>query len=220
MADLLTQRLQQRVQYVVQPAPGGSWHIYPNGQRAFVAHPTAPKAPRPAVAPPQPGQPGSPQPSPLDAQFFADQAGRQFKANNQIAGAQQQSAYDQTDYQTALQRLATQQTQAQDNQRNSYNQRGLYYSGAYGKAQGDLADQYAQQRADMADNLQRKEASRQAAIAAIQQGMPLDDAAAAAEAADRQLARDTTAADSNSLVMNPAVKVKPKPKPKPKKKKH
>jgi hypothetical protein len=182
--------------------------------------PHRPESPPSRCRPAAAGPARLPAALPLDAQFFADQAGRQFKANNQIAGTQQQSAYDQTDYQTALQRLATQQTQAQDNQRNSYNQRGLYYSGAYGKAQGDLADQYAQQRADMADNLQRKEASRQAAIAAIQQGMPLDDAAAAAEAADRQLARDTTAADSNSLVMNPAVKVKPKPKPKPKKKKH
>lgn len=207
------------------------------------AAPAAPKVPSPAEPPKaggaivpykndqgvlqsRPGagaKPGAPSKKPadaktaLDAQGLQEQAQLHFQTGQQLADLAQQGAYDQTDVAEALRRMQTQQTDTEQQTRESANRAGLFYSGQLGKQMGDVQTQFGRQRFDQQTAYDRRQAARVASRQAILQGATLEEAAIAAEAADRQIQRDTEAADAGSLVREPG----PAPaKPGPKKKHH
>jgi hypothetical protein len=186
--------------YTVQRAPGGAWHIYPNGKRVFVRagtpHPQAP-APIPTSTP-------APAQLAPDSDYFTGQGQRVFDVSQRLAGIDEDQRVDRSNYDEALRRLADNQRQSVKNTTEGHNRQGLFYSGQLGQALGDSAKEYARQRADSLMGLQAREAARANARRALESGATADEAAAYAAALDRQIGRDTTAADANSLVVNPA----------------
>jgi hypothetical protein len=218
-------------QYRVVSAPGGVYHVYPNGQRVFVPKPAAtgglahPIASGGAVPPPAPA-PGAPQggadPAPAapftgDASYWADQALRNFQRKQQVDQLTQQSAYDKTDFQEALRRRVAQHPKDIQSTQEGANRQGLFYSGQMGKRLGDLETQYTRENSDAQQAYDRREAARSAARTAIEQGAPLEEAAALAAAADRATTSASSAADAGMLVPNqppaPAPAAPPKPVP-------
>jgi hypothetical protein len=166
-------------------------------------------APAPVVAVPAAGAPaavaapGQPQ-APLapDAQYFGDRAQREFQAAQQRAGLDQQQSYDQTDLAEALRRMALKQPQDEQATKEAANSQGLLFSGHLGKQLGDLSVNYERQRSDQQLAFDRRQSAREAARAAIDQGLPIQDAIALAASADRQIARDQQAAGANALAPN------------------
>jgi hypothetical protein len=216
-------------QYRVVNAPGGSWHVYQNGQpRVFVpaarpkppaagvrmggsaaaAPPAAPRA-APAAAPTAPQSPYAP-----DAQYYADSAQDEFSRQGKLGDLGQQSAYDATDLQEALRRMRDQQPRDVQHTQEAAAKQGLFYSSRTGEQVGDVNASYARQESDAQQAYDRREAGRQAARTALEQGKSVDEAARLAESIDRQVTRDTTAADAGVLATNPGP-AKPKPKAKP-----
>ena len=123
----------------------------------------------------------------LDSTYFAGVAGLQFKNKNDIADLKLQQGYADTDYNTTLRRLATQQAQATQNNREGMNQKGLFYSGQLGKRQGEIDTGYEDQRYDIGKNYTRGSDARSEAIKRIQAGEPLQIAQLRGEADQRYL---------------------------------
>jgi hypothetical protein len=179
--------------YVVQPATGGVYHVYGNGQKIFVPTSTAPasgSAASTATAAP---------PDPRDAQYYADTAQDTFDRNAKINDITTTGQRDKTDTAEAIRRLLATQPQALQNARESANKQGLFNSGQLGKREGDINTQYAQQQGDVQRDADRRESDRQTAVAAIQGGASLAEVQRLLEATDRQTGRDTTAADAGAL---------------------
>lgn len=183
-----------------------------------VGHPAAPPAaPRPAAGG------GGPHPIVPDAQYLAEQAQRQFERQQQINAYNAQTKDDQTNTQEAIRRLLGKVGDDRSNISNQANSQGLFYSGQLGKRLGDYQAEVTRQQGDLTTGQSQREAAREAARQAILQGRSIEEAAALAAAADRQVQRDQadaaagilTAADTSAPA--PAVQtVKPKSKPKPK----
>lgn len=184
--------------YQVIPATGGAWHVYPGGRRVFVKASAAP-APGPqqqAVADYQ-QPPASYAP---DAQYYAEKAQRLFQGQQQLGQLDTAHTRDQTQLQEALRQMGAQQPLDEGKAKVGASKAGLFYGSALGNQLGSIAQTYAQRRSSAQSTYAQAETARAAARAAIQQGYTLDDAAAQAAAADRQIGRDTTAADAGSLV--------------------
>jgi hypothetical protein len=186
--------------YQVIPATGGAWHVYPGGRKVFVRA-TARPAPQPAAQAPQAAQP--PGQFTPDAQYYADQAQRLFQNNQQLASFDTAHTRDQTQLQEALRQMAVQQPRDEQTTRVNANTQGLFYSTTLGNRLSDVAKTYAQRQSQAQSAYQQAEDARTAARAALQQGYTLDDAAARAAAADRQIGRDQSAADAGALVAEP-----------------
>lgn len=124
----------------------------------------------------------------LDSTYFAGVAGLQFKNKNDISDLKLQQGYADADYNTTLRRLATQQAQATQNNREGMNQKGLFYSGQLGKRQGEIDTGYEDQRFDIGKNYTRGSDARTEAIKRIQAGEPLQIAQLRGEADQRYLA--------------------------------
>lgn len=183
--------------YVVVPTTGGVFHQYENGRRVFVASraPQAPTGPQPAT----PSAGSAAAVDPRDATYYAQSAQADFARNQKINQLTSEGSQDTQDHEEALRRLLENQPRAIQNAREQYNKMGLFYSGKLGEREGDLNTQYAQQRGDMDQSFERRQAARAAARAALEQGAPLDEAARLAEAADRQIDRDTATAAAGGL---------------------
>jgi hypothetical protein len=236
----------------VQPAPGGSYHVYPDGRKVFVPHPATAQwqaaYQRMQAGTPQPGtwqaayaqmQTGHPMPGTWDAAYAnthggvnpataapasgggavaAQSAGdpstpmdstlaewiatHQAQRNQALEANDQQGVSNLANYQEALRRLNQQQPIDEQGQRQTFNNQGLFYSGHLGQSLGRLADAYTNRRADQRSTFDTTENARLAARGAINAGYNVDEAAAHAAAADRQIGSDTSAADSDSLVPN------------------
>lgn len=143
----------------------------------------------PAAAAGAPGA-AAPQDNPdksLDSTYFAGVAGLQFQNKNSISDLKLAQGYADTDYQTTLRRMAEQQAQATQNNREGMNKRGLFYSGQLGKRQGEIDKGYEDQRYDIGKNYSRGSDARSEAIKRIQAGEPLQIAGLRGEADQRYL---------------------------------
>jgi hypothetical protein len=161
------------------------------------ATPGAPPAPSSTAAAPQP--PRQATPSPLDSQYFASQAQRQFQANTQLGELDRQAGYDRTDFDEALRRMREQKPREQDQARSSRNRQGLFFSGHLGQDLGDIETQHVRQESDARQAFERRERAREEARWVIREGGSLEEAAERAAAVDRQLQRDQEAAADRAL---------------------
>jgi hypothetical protein len=156
-------------------------------------HPAAPApapAPAPAAAAPAPAPAAAPPntPSPYDSTYFLDLAAATNKATNQINGLNANIANGQTDLNSTIAQLAKNQTLQQQNAQLAENSRGGFAQGALGHTEGQIAQNtLTTQNADTLKYSQNK-AAWNAAIAAIQQGLPITIAGLAAASAARQAA--------------------------------
>jgi hypothetical protein len=164
-------------------------------------------APAPG-APPAASPPGQPQENHAtfapDAEYLAAAAQRQFERTQAIQGLTSQSSTDKSDTAEAIRRLTSAAPEQRQGIKQGANKAGLFYSGQLGKQLGNFEADLTQRQGDINLDMQRREDARAAARAAIEQGAPLEEAAALAESAGRQVQRDATAADNNMLVPPPA----------------
>lgn len=129
----------------------------------------APKPFSPLPTPPAPPSLGpKPTPDARDSQYTSAIASNLFRRNQGLANLTQADSYARTDADTAVGRLALQQTQANQNATEGSNKQGLFYSGILGKRLGDIETGYKGQRDDVATRLARtlagNEAQRQTLI--------------------------------------------------------
>jgi hypothetical protein len=135
-----------------------------------------------------------------DAQYYAEQAQRLFQRNQQLASFDTAHTRDTTQLNEALRQMREQQPLDQGKAKVGASKAGLFYSTALGNQLGSIAKTYAQRQSQAQTQYAQAEQARAAARAALQQGYTLDDAAARAAAIDRQIGRDTSAADAGALV--------------------
>jgi hypothetical protein len=176
--------------------------------------------PQPGQPAPQAAAPGAPARTQAqfapDAQYLAEAAQRQFGRTTSLDQLTAEDDAQRNQTQEAIRRLMEDATTQRQSTTEGAAKQGLFYSGQLGKRLGDLESQLARQRADVQSQYDNGARARAVARQAILSGAPLEEAAGLAAAAERQVGRDTDAANARQLV--PTV-VKPKPKPKPKKKK-
>jgi hypothetical protein len=161
----------------------------------LIPAPTAPAAPKPGVLTP-------------DSEYFAGAAQRAFALNQGLAANDAEATQLAAARTEALRRLSDQQPRDESAATIGANKAGLLHSTTLGNSLSDLAQSYIRQRSDVQSTYDTNEAARVAARKALEEGAPLDDAAARAEAADRQITRDSESAAANSLVPNPPAKPK------------
>lgn len=172
--------------------------------RARVAGPAKgvvrPPSPMPGVSTP-PGQPqeGGDEFTP-DAEYLAAAAQRQFERSQAIEALTTQGTNDKTDTAEAIRRMLAKAPEERQGIKQGANRAGLFYSGQLGKSLDTYEADLTQRQGDVQLDYDRREAARAAARSAIEQGMPLEEAAALAESATRQVGRDTDAASANALV--------------------
>jgi hypothetical protein len=164
---------------------------------------------RPPMAGAPPGQspPGQPQENHAtfvpDAEYLAGAAQRQFDRTQAIKGLTTQGSQDKADTAEAVRRLLAKAPEQRQGIKQSANRAGLFYSGQLGKNLNNFEADLTQTRGDIDQGYQRREEARAAARAAIEQGMPIEEAAAMAESATRQVGRDSVAADNYMLAPPP-----------------
>lgn len=162
------------------PAGGGDVGIKAAPAALKASAPTAPAgAPTPAAAPPT-------YPSPYDATYFVDLAASQNKANQQIAGYQRDIANGQTNLGNTLTQLKYNQGLANTKAQDTENQRGGFAQGALGEQLGQIGHQYQTTASSDTLKYQQDVGNWNAAIAAVQQGMPLEQIALGLASAARQ----------------------------------
>lgn len=192
------------------PKPVGMW------QSAYTAV-TKPQPTTPAVH--QPGQNvGAPAPSPqqsgqnvgapapqmppvpvADSEYYGWLAQRQGEVNQQQIGMDAQEQEDVAARNEALRRMAQQRPEDLLGANRNFNRQGLFYSGALGKARGDIEADYVRQESDTRSGYQRAHDAREAARQALLSGFSLEQAAQMAAAADRQAQRDADSAAMGGL---------------------
>jgi hypothetical protein len=159
--------------------------------------------------PPNASPPGQPQTAGAtfapDAEYLAAAAQRQFERSQAIQGLTSQSSTDKADTAEAIRRLTSAAPEQRQGIKQSANKAGLFFSGQLGKQLNSFEADLTQRQGDINLDHQRREDARAAARAAIEQGMPLEEAAALAESAGRQVNRDAIAADNYMLAPPPAV---------------
>jgi hypothetical protein len=216
------------VQPRVIPIAGGAIHVYPNGTRRRVwAHPGWAQAAKPPTAPKPPNatdfqnlgsliaKQRQQQPFAPDSQYIGEAGAATFKMNADLQGLQAQGITDAQSRQTALAQLARQQPIDLQQANVNRNRQGLFYSTTLGNDRANISAGYVAKAGNVEADYAAHERARAAAEGAIRAGYTVDDAARMAAAVDRQVTRDSAAADSNSLVPNPAPAPKPKAAPAP-----
>ena len=166
-----------------------------------------PAAPQAGQAPSQtpPGQPQAPGAGGFtpDAEYLAAAAQRAFERKTALENLTSQGDTDKTDTQEAIRRLLAAAPEQRPGIRQGANREGLFYSGQLGKRSDAFEADLTQRQGDINLDFQRRENARIAARQAIESGMPLEEAAALAESATRQVERDTTAANAGALTPTP-----------------
>jgi hypothetical protein len=175
------------------------WGIGPTFGAAVGGAPNA--TPRAAAPAPGAGQPaGDPNAFVPDAEYIARQSQASFdraQQREQLEGAQQN---DDADTAEAVRRLLERREPQRQAASESANRAGLLFSGQLTRTLDQQEADLARSRADAEDAAQRRRNARIAARNALDQGASVETAALIAEAVDRQVARDTTAANDNTLV--------------------
>jgi hypothetical protein len=176
---------------------------------AQYAHNYRPPTAKPPAAGQAPSQtpPGQPQAGPAgftpDAEYLAAAAQRAFERKAALDALGSQGTTDKGDTQEAIRRLLAGAPEQRQGIKQGANREGLLYSGQLGKRQDAFEADLTQKQGDINLDFQRRENARIAARQAIESGMPLEEAAALAEAATRQVGRDSTAASAGALVPTP-----------------
>lgn len=192
----------------------------PLQQAGFGRAPVFSQAPRPAtpgVVPQSPapgagqGAAGAPRQFVPDAQYLAQAGQAQFERQTRLNELSAEGEAQRTATQEAIRRMMEDAPDQRREVSQAANKQGLFYSGQLGKRLGDLETQLSRQRADVQSQFDAGQRAREAARTAILAGVPLEEAALRAEAAERRIAHDSEAAASNSLAPTPVPK-KPKPK--------
>lgn len=160
----------------------------------------APGTPAPTSAP-APAAGGSAAIVP-DAQYLAEAAQRAFERTTKLNELGEEGRTDRTQAQEAIRRMLEDALQGQQTIREGAGKEGLFYSGQLSKRLGTYEQAVQRARGDVETSLQSREDARSRAIAALQQGAPLEEATALAGAGQRQVIRDTSAADLGALVPN------------------
>jgi hypothetical protein len=166
-------------------------------------------AARPPQAGPPPAQspPGQPEqgstPFVPDAAYLAAAAQRNFERGEAIKNLTSQGSTDKADTAEAIRRLLSKAPEQRQGIKQSANKAGLFYSGQLGKQLNNYEADLTQNQGDINLDYQRREEARAAARSAIERGAPLEEAAALAEAAGRQVERDTVAAENYMLAPPP-----------------
>ena len=178
--------------------------------QARVQAPPAKGVSRPPVPGGVPGQspPGQPEQGPggftPDAEYLAAAAQRAFERTTALQNLTKQGETDKGDTQEAIRRLLGQAPEQRQQIKQGANRAGLFYSGQLGKQMDAYNAELTQKQGDINLDFQRRENARIAARQAIESGMPLEEAAALAESASRQIERDTTMANAGGLAATPA----------------
>lgn len=172
--------------------------------------PGPPKGTMPGVAigqPPPQSPPGQPQQAAAgftpDAEYLAAAAQRAFERTQALQSLTTQRETDQADTAEAIRRMLSQAPEQRQSIKQGANKAGLFYSGQLGKQLDTYESDLRRRQGDIELDFQRRENARAAARQAIESGMPLEQAAALAESATRQIARDTEAANAGALVPTP-----------------
>jgi hypothetical protein len=148
--------------------------------------PPALAAPRAAQRAVPPAAPAATAPaSPLDAQYEAQIAQNQFRANQQIAQINALGQNERAALGENLRLLGEREPVLEQGTTNRANASGLLYSGTLGRSIGDLQTQFVRSQARLNDTFGQREASRQAQLSGIDQQLGFDDLAARLAAIDR-----------------------------------
>lgn len=173
-----------------QPTPG----------RAPQAAPQA----APTAAPPKTQPPGvGGAPIYADATYVSRLATDAFTRQQQFDALQEQGRQDQGDTGEAVRRLLISRMEGLRNVDAQAARANLTFSGHRQRQRDDFTAASLRSEGDVRLGSDRREAARIAARRALEQGRPLEEAAAAAEAVDRQMQRDASAAQLNALAPTP-----------------
>lgn len=162
----------------------------------------------PAATPAAGGTPGTPATTPVagtitpDATYLANAALAAFNRTTKINELSAEGKDDKTNTTTAIQRLIENAVGDLGNIDTGAGKEGLFYSGQLTKRRADYQTALDRNKGDMQTGLDQRQAARDAARTALEQGAPLDDAVEMAAAGTRQVGRDTAAADLGALVPN------------------
>lgn len=129
-------------------------------------------------------------PDPRDATYWTQLAQLKFQRDQEAARLTQEQSYADADFAEALRRRVGQFGEQKTEIKQVANQQGLFESGQLGKRLGAAQTAYDRANFDAQTAHDRESAARAAAREALAAGYTLDEAAAMAEAADRQLQRD------------------------------
>jgi hypothetical protein len=164
-----------------------------------VQTPAAPTATPAAAAPAATPPPQMPPVPVADSDYYSWLAQRQGEVNQQQIQYDAEDKNDLAARNEALRRMAQQRPEDLTQANRNYNRQGLFYSGALGKARGDIEADYVRQEGDTTAAYQRAHDAREAARQALLSGFSLEQAAQMAAAADRQAQRDADAASMGAL---------------------
>ena len=209
--------------------------VQPNAQMglgALAPKPTpAPQAQPAAAAPAAPAPAAGPAVFTPDAAYLAAVAQSAFTRTNQLNQLDTEGRDQKTDTEEAIRRLLAKVPDDRRGITAGANRQGLLFGGHHSKQLDDYQGQVTRSESDQRLALQRGDDARAAIRKALQDGVPLEEAAFKAEAAERQLGRDQDAAALNMLAPPPAEPAaaparrapvvtasRPQPKSKPKKK--
>lgn len=182
-----------------RPGQGATFTNPAGAQPGFTA--------QPAAAPAAPAA-GTPATTPAaatitpDAQFIAEAAQRAFARTTQLNAFTKEGTDDKTNTATTINRLIENAVQDRGNITTGAAKEGLFYSGQLTKRLDDYERALKRGKDDATTEYTQRQAAREAAIKAIQEGAPLEEAVGMAEAGQRQVGRDTAAADLGALVPN------------------
>lgn len=193
----------QRVGNAQTQAVFGNWKPGMTNQQAATlanAVPGAPAPAAPAAAPSSAPTSGGPAQIVPDAQYLAEAAQRAFERTTKINSITDEGKNDRSDTQRAIDRLLEQAVNDRSTLSTNANKEGLFYSGQLTKRLGDYEKALTRNTGDQTTALGQREDARTAAMKALQQGAPLEEADALIAAGARQVSRDTAAADVGSLV--------------------
>jgi hypothetical protein len=136
----------------------------------------------------------------LDAGYFAQVAKQRFEAQQKRVQLDEEGTSALSGYNESLRRMQEQTPRQMETATNQANKAGLLYSGTLGRNLGDIQTTALRAQGDLRGSYDQGERARAAARTALEQGATVDEAAAAAEAIDRQMTRDQTAAQERGLV--------------------
>lgn len=137
-----------------------------------------------------------------DAAYLARAAQAAFTRTTRINQLADEAKNDDTDTRTTINRLIENAAGDRAKINEGANKEGLFYSAQLTKRLGDYERELTRSQDDVTSARAQRQAARDAARAALEQGAPLDDAVELADAVTRQVTRDTTAADLGALVPN------------------
>ena len=136
---------------------------------------------------------------PLDSTYYADLASAQHDVQTKEAQLQEQSSTDAAARTEALRRINEAAPKQEYAATANANARGLFYSTALGQDIGNIKTANAQKMGDLNTQFDQRERARSAAKAALESGLTIQEAAFAAQAADRATQRASDAADAGAL---------------------